>query len=266
MGTIMAEDSHETERLLQRVAAGHDQDWALLARHQERLRRMVALRLDRNLAPYPPAEGGGAAREPLRVRVPAEPVAYLNLEQLNRTLASDPRNAAAYEARGIIRAHRGEHELAVAVYRKALEPDPRRVVACNALAWLHVTGPAPLRNPGAAEPLARRAVELAPRDGAFLNTPGIVYYRLGRWREAVETLQQSGRRNEKQPDVGPCADWYFLAMSFRQLGQTARADEFYARALRRQRAHQEELEPRFAEELETFRAEATALLAKPPAP
>jgi RNA polymerase sigma-70 factor (ECF subfamily) len=46
----MAEDSQETARLLQRAAAGCAEDWgALLARHQERLRRMVALRLDRRL-------------------------------------------------------------------------------------------------------------------------------------------------------------------------------------------------------------------------
>jgi RNA polymerase sigma-70 factor (ECF subfamily) len=50
MVQIMADNSNETERLLRQAAAGDKQDWgALLARHQERLRRMLALRLDRRL-------------------------------------------------------------------------------------------------------------------------------------------------------------------------------------------------------------------------
>jgi len=46
----MVGDSSETDRLLQRAAQGDQQEWAaLLARHRERLRRMVALRLDHRL-------------------------------------------------------------------------------------------------------------------------------------------------------------------------------------------------------------------------
>jgi RNA polymerase sigma-70 factor (ECF subfamily) len=46
----MVGDSSETDRLLQRAAQGDRQGWgALLARHRERLRRMVALRLDHRL-------------------------------------------------------------------------------------------------------------------------------------------------------------------------------------------------------------------------
>src|SRR5919109_4423955 len=50
MATFMAGNSSETNRLLQRAAGGDQESWgALLARHRERLRRMVALRLDRRL-------------------------------------------------------------------------------------------------------------------------------------------------------------------------------------------------------------------------
>jgi RNA polymerase sigma-70 factor, ECF subfamily len=46
----MAGDSSETDRLLERAAQGDQQGWGeLLARHRERLRRMVALRLDHRL-------------------------------------------------------------------------------------------------------------------------------------------------------------------------------------------------------------------------
>src|SRR5438477_13145635 len=46
----MTGNSSETNRLLERAAAGDAEGWgALLLRHQERLRRMVALRLDQRL-------------------------------------------------------------------------------------------------------------------------------------------------------------------------------------------------------------------------
>jgi RNA polymerase sigma-70 factor (ECF subfamily) len=46
----MTSDSSETDQLLQRAAQGDQAAWsALLARHRDRLRRMVALRLDRRL-------------------------------------------------------------------------------------------------------------------------------------------------------------------------------------------------------------------------
>lgn len=46
----MADDSNETRALLQRVSQGDSAGWeTLLARHRERLRRMVALRLDQRV-------------------------------------------------------------------------------------------------------------------------------------------------------------------------------------------------------------------------
>ena len=50
MGTIMAENSCETNRLLQCAADGDRDSWgALLTRHDAKLRRMVAFRLDQRL-------------------------------------------------------------------------------------------------------------------------------------------------------------------------------------------------------------------------
>jgi RNA polymerase sigma-70 factor (ECF subfamily) len=50
METAMNENSSETDRLLRATAQGDTEPWgALLERHRERLRRMVALRLDRRL-------------------------------------------------------------------------------------------------------------------------------------------------------------------------------------------------------------------------
>jgi RNA polymerase sigma-70 factor, ECF subfamily len=50
MGLVMADDASDTERLLEQAAAGDSASWgALLNRHEDRLRRMVAFRLDQRL-------------------------------------------------------------------------------------------------------------------------------------------------------------------------------------------------------------------------
>jgi RNA polymerase sigma-70 factor (ECF subfamily) len=50
MGVTMTEDTGETDRLLRAAAAGDRESWgALLTRHEQRLRRMVAFRLDQRL-------------------------------------------------------------------------------------------------------------------------------------------------------------------------------------------------------------------------
>ena len=50
MGTVSVDNSRETDRLLQRAAGGDEESWgSLLTRHEERLRRMVAFRMDQRL-------------------------------------------------------------------------------------------------------------------------------------------------------------------------------------------------------------------------
>jgi RNA polymerase sigma-70 factor (ECF subfamily) len=50
MEEVTADNSNETERLLRSVADGDQESWGtLLTRHEERLRRMVAYRMDRRL-------------------------------------------------------------------------------------------------------------------------------------------------------------------------------------------------------------------------
>jgi RNA polymerase sigma-70 factor (ECF subfamily) len=50
MGTVIADNSNETARLLRSVVAGDQESWGeLLVRHQKRLCRMVAFRMDQRL-------------------------------------------------------------------------------------------------------------------------------------------------------------------------------------------------------------------------
>ncbi|MFO0970547.1 MAG: hypothetical protein U0793_33805, partial [Gemmataceae bacterium] len=148
----------------------------------------------------------------------------------------------------------------IARYAAQIEADPDNALSCNNLAWAYLTAPVPLRDVKAALPLAEHAVQLAKDNVVFRNTLGVAYYRLDRYREAVEMLHPN---LAKQDDKGLACDLYFLAMSYHHLGEPARAQDYLAWAVRWTDA-QRDLEPAQIEELNLFRAEAMELLKHKP--
>jgi WD40 repeat protein len=131
--------------------------------------------------------------------------------------------------------------------------------AANDLAWRLVTGPKPFRDPDQALPLTEKAVKLAPEQWAYHNTLGVVYYRLGRYTEAVTSLSTS---LEHDADQSGGFDLYVLAMCHHRLGDAARAKDCFDRAVRWH--GQAKLRPEEVEDLNAFRAEAAAVLRGPP--
>ncbi len=89
-----------------------------------------------------------------------------------------------------------------------------------------------------------------------MNTLGVIYYRLGQWKEAAETLQASAQTNPEGPSA---YDLFFLAMAYRQTGQPAKAKDCCDRAVRWCRAHGKLAHHQLAELL-AIRAEAEGLL------
>jgi tetratricopeptide (TPR) repeat protein len=83
-----------------------------------------------------------------------------------------------------------------------------------------------------------------------------VYYRLGQWKEAADTLQASAQTNPEGPSG---YDLFFLAMAYRQTGQPAKAKDCYDQAVRWCRAHGKLAHHQLAELL-AIRAEAEGLL------
>jgi hypothetical protein len=179
--------------------------------------RLARLGLDWNLPPYPPAGGS-----PPPVRVEAD------LGELHpaRRQAAD--------------------------LRRALRDRPDDAGACNKLAWQLVTGPADLRDPCAGLPLAERATRLDPRHH-LLTTLGVVYYRLDRWRDAVEVLNRSIAAAKE----ATAFNRFFLALCHHQLGDPQRARAEYARAV----AWMELYRPD-DEELVRFRTEVESVLGR----
>jgi tetratricopeptide (TPR) repeat protein len=208
------------------------------------------------------------------------------LSDLSTCIRMNPKRAIAYGSRGFVHCQIGQWALAIADFTTAiaLEPnlvllwyhrgfahaqlrqwaeairdwsrasdlEPQNVHVCASLAWLLATCPdAKARDPRRAVELAKKAVELAPKEGDYWNTLGVAKYRSGDWKGTLAALEQSMRLH-KEPD---CSDWFFAAMAHWQLGHKDEAHKAYERAVTWMTANQ----PR-NDELRSFRAEAAKLL------
>jgi Flp pilus assembly protein TadD len=106
-----------------------------------------------------------------------------------------------------------------------------------------------------------KAVRSSPLDWEYRNTLGVVYYRLGQYRQAVEELERSIHDHQGEATAN---DWYFLAMGYHHLGRDSQAQKAYDQA--RQWQSHASLSPNQVEELNAFRAEAEAALRQGRAP
>jgi WD40 repeat protein len=140
--------------------------------------------------------------------------------------------------------------------QQVLKTNPDQADLSMELAWVQVMGPTKFRDAAKALPLARRAVAPAPDEPLCLNTLGVVYYRLGQWKEAADTLQASAQTNPEGPGA---YDLFFQAMAYQQTGQPAKAKDCYDQAVRWCRAHGKLAQHQLAELL-AIRAEAEGLL------
>ncbi|HEV8069049.1 MAG TPA: hypothetical protein VGP76_15030, partial [Planctomycetaceae bacterium] len=131
---------------------------------------------------------------------------------------------------------------------KILELNPKDAGAHNNLAWsLATCAETELRDPARAVVLAKKAVELEPKQGGWWNTLGAAEYRAGDWKAALEALKKSMDLRSG----GDSFDWFFVAMANRQLGNPEEARKWYDKAVKRMFLNGE---------LWRFRAEAASVL------
>ena len=120
------------------------------------------------------------------------------------------------------------------------------------MAWQLATCPFPaFRDHSKAVQLARKATELAPQNGAYWNTLGVVQYRAGDWSAARAALDKAMEFRQG----GTSHDFFFLAMAHWQLGEKDPARQWYDKAVQ----WMDKNDPG-NEELLRFRAEAEQLL------
>jgi Flp pilus assembly protein TadD len=67
------------------------------------------------------------------------------------------------------------------------------------LAWLLATCPdLKLRDAKRAVELAKKAVELTPKEGNYWNTLGVAQYRASNWKDAIAALEEIQRVAQRQ--------------------------------------------------------------------
>lgn len=117
----------------------------------------------------------------------------------------------------------GQTERAEKAYRQVIELAPSNPVAYNNLADLLSSNPARMAE---ALRLVQRAVDLAPKDGNFLDTKGWIQRGQGDLRGAQATLEQA---LELRPDEGVIL--YHLAVVYLDSGLKQKARQFLQKAL-----------------------------------
>jgi WD40 repeat protein/lipoprotein NlpI len=175
------------------------------------------------------------------------------IKDLSQAIALNPDYDWALKKRGQVFLLLDEYGKAAADFQTAIERFPDFPYGYSELAWLYVVGPKAFRNPEKALPLALRGVELSKDWCDQLNTLGVVYYRLGEVDKAIETLKKSA--SGCRPGT-TAYDYFFLAMAYSRLGQTAQAEEFYAKAVESWKNHPESFNPLNQRELQEVSAEA----------
>jgi tetratricopeptide (TPR) repeat protein len=158
------------------------------------------------------------------------------IADLTRAIDLRPNDAHYRSFRGAIHGDLKQYDLAITDLEAALalkpdQPSVREELAlcCNNRAWELAAGPEPRREVNRALALARRAVELAPSEGTYLNTLGVALYRAGRYGEAIPTVERSRAANRGQFDG---FDLFFRAMAHHRLGHRGADGDCFDRAVR----------------------------------
>jgi serine/threonine protein kinase/Flp pilus assembly protein TadD len=149
-------------------------------------------------------------------------------DDFERALQQEPGNAAMWLERGSYHGRQARWAEAIADYDKALAQRPDDAKLRNSLAWQLSTSFADRSEASTsyALQLAKKAVEMAPNNGAFWNTLGVANYRAGQWKAAVEALEKS-----LQLQRDNAWDLFFLAMAHWQLGDREAARDDYRKGV-----------------------------------
>jgi len=248
--------------------------------------QLAPMGLDWDAPPYPAVPSASHAPGPVPPPRPVQVVGEViepqarraaELAEMNRRLAANPDDADALIHRGWLRRRASEMPEAIVDLERAarLRPDDADALSLlaqaylrtktdakslNNLAWRLATGSAHLRDPKQELVLAQEAVALTPGTPIFLKTLGVAQYRVDQYATAIATLEKSLAGGKGQSDA---FELFFLAMAHRKLGQTVKARADFDHALDWRRDHPNLPNPEWSEELNSFQAEAEALLNAP---
>ena len=115
-----------------------------------------------------------------------------------KALKIAPRHPQALANRGYVLKKLGRFKEAARDYQRALKVNPNEAVVYNDLAWLLATcGEKDIRSPAEAIKYAKKAVELDPEEGHYLDTLAAAYAANGDFEQATETGLEAVKRLEE---------------------------------------------------------------------
>ncbi len=177
------------------------------------------------------------------------------IAEYRKAIGLEPGLALAHGNLGQALRKQGKLEEAIAEYREGIRLELDDARARNNLAWALVVSPKrPRRDYDEGLLQARKAVELAPKDGHSFNTLALAEYRSGHWAESLA----AGERSMELRKGGDAYDWFLLAMARWQKGDKDEARKWFDKAV----AWTREKDPKNAE-LRQFWREAAERVGQP---
>jgi tetratricopeptide (TPR) repeat protein len=101
------------------------------------------------------------------------------------------------------------------------------------VAWTCLLGPEAVDDYEPVIRLAEQTVAAEPEWEMYIKTLGGIFYRAGRWEEAIERLTEADnlvQEPDSKSNTSPAYTWYFLAMANHKQGQHANAEKWLAKA------------------------------------
>ena len=121
-----------------------------------------------------------------------------SIEEYKKLADLDPENASVHLSIGNIYSRQGKIEEALNEYKQVVALAPDSPVGYNELAYHYAESGTSLDE---ALEHALKAVELAPKDAAILDTMGWVYFKKGNFNKAIESLEAAVASRQNSPTI-----------------------------------------------------------------
>jgi tetratricopeptide (TPR) repeat protein len=133
------------------------------------------------------------------------------LDQAEKVATTNSEKTSIYFMRGAMLERQKQYDASEKQFRKVLELDPKHAEAMNYLGYMLADRNVKLEE---ASQLVKKALDMQPDNGAFLDSMGWVFYRQGKYAEAQGLIE---RALEHQPDP---TVYDHLGDIFAKLGRT----------------------------------------------
>ncbi len=120
------------------------------------------------------------------------------VKNFEKVLEFDDANAVIYFYLGILYEKQKKKDLAVKNFKEAIRCDPDFAESYNYLGYMFAESGANLDE---AMGLIRRALEIEPDNGAYLDSLGWVYFKKGMYKEALVEIEKAVKLEPDEPEI-----------------------------------------------------------------